>query len=573
MSINAQIIDQRVEGLITQIGDQLKQEIGIGNDADKIKSAAFVFLVAKTLLELTEDEVLDGMVEGGGDFGVDAVYFGPPEAGEFAVTLIQGKYKRTLAGDGGFQENAIVKIFDAIRTIFDPGKSYTANPRLTSRVEEIRSLIREGDIPQVRVVACNNGQKWNEAAQERIDHSGFGDLVTWEYAGPDALVSLMRAPKTFQAKIRLSGRAIVEDYDYMRAMVGRMSVGELARLFDEFGDVLLDRNIRRYLGLTARVNEEIGGTLKDDKQRAKFYFYNNGITIVCNKLNYNGLADKDWIVQLSGLQIVNGGQTSKTIQQIRKEIGSEVDSAQVLVRIYELPQGDDDLVERITRATNSQSPVDLRDLRSNDPRQIRLGESIQELGYTYRRQRTVTATTPAEITSAIAAEAVLAVWLHRPHSARFQATEHFGKLYDLIFTNNLNGSQAVIAVLLLRISENKRKRPPENAPNFLQYGSRFIAMLMGEYLLEEIGIKLSSLTHQNFIAARDLIDSKSEDYFQRALISIDDALKKLHHGEDVSLQKLSATFRRADLVELLRGGSPITVDLLAGLEFLDDIGI
>lgn len=430
------------------------------------------------------------------------------------------------------------------------------------------ALIREGNIPSLRIILCNNGRKWNATCQQRIDNFGRSELVKWEYAGPDELINLSRKQKDLPTRVQLNGRALVEDYEFMRAMVGRMSVSELARLFDEHGDVLLDRNIRRYLGLTVRVNEHIASTLKDAEQRGKFYFYNNGITIVCSKFAYNALQDKDWVVQITGLKIVNGGQTSKTIQLIRNEVGPEIDTAQVLVRIYELPFEDKELVQRITEATNSQSPVGLRDLRSNDAKQKTLSESIQPLGFTYRRQRFDTAPGPSDITSTAAAEAVLAIWRHRPHSARFATKDHFGKFYDLIFMNNLNGAQVVIAVLLLRITENKRKRPPEDAPDFLQYGSRFIAMLMGMYLLEDLKTSLPGLTHQNFAKARDLVETKGEDYFQRALSRIDTELKAEFDDVVPTLQKLSATFRRADLVERLRG-EPITIDIAPPLSFME----
>lgn len=98
-----------------------------------------------------------------------------------------------------------------------------------------------------------------------------------------------------------------------------------------------------------RVNEEIARTLRDPQQRAKFYFFNNGITIICNKFGYNAFADKDLVIQIAGLQIVNGGQTSKTIQQIQKELGPEIGAAQVLVRIYELPDEDEELVSVLRR--------------------------------------------------------------------------------------------------------------------------------------------------------------------------------------------------------------------------------
>ncbi len=59
----------------------------------------------------------------------------------------------------------------------------------------------------------------------------------------------------------------------------------------------------------------------------------------------------------------------------------KIEAAEVLVRIYELERHDDALVEAITFATNSQNPVDLRDLRANDRRQQDLATSISGLGY------------------------------------------------------------------------------------------------------------------------------------------------------------------------------------------------
>ncbi|WP_171523993.1 AIPR family protein, partial [Acinetobacter nosocomialis] len=77
-----------------------------------------------------------------------------------------------------------------------------------------------------------------------------------------------------------------------------------------------------------------------------------------------------------------------------------------------------------------QNPVDLKDLRANDAKQQQLEQSIQDLGYTYRRKRMDTPARPTDITTGAAAEAVLAVWRQAPHQAKFLTREHFGKLYD-----------------------------------------------------------------------------------------------------------------------------------------------
>lgn len=161
-----------------------------------------------------------------------------------------------------------------------------------------------------------------------------------------------------------------------------------------------------------------------------------------------------------------------------------------------------------------------------------------------------------EFTSAVVAEAVLAIWRHRPHQARFRSREHFGALYSTIFTADLNGAQAVIAALLHRHAENHRKRPPDDAPDFLSYASRFMAMLMGRYLLEDMEVTLDELDHRSFGRARDLVERRSDDYLSRAKTQIGAALGPLFAARERTLQRLSATFRRADLVDTLLDAAP-----------------
>jgi len=557
MSIEAQIIDQRVRRLAEEFADPLATQINCARtDRQRLTSAAFLFLVLKTVLDLTDEEAIDCITDGGQDFGVDALVLGSVRDGEVVVTLLQGKYAADLEGRRNFPQEGIEKMLGALGVLFDPALAVNLNLRLRVKIEEVRSLIAEGVIPTVQVIACNNGRAWTDDVQKIIDAAALGDQVTWQHIGPEALVRILSATRPVNDQISLRGQAIIEDFpNYRRALIGKMEVGQLAALFERNSDRLLERNIRRYLGLSGnRVNEAIQQTLSDADQRGNFYFYNNGVTIICSKFRTNQLQREDLQVRLDGIQIVNGGQTSKTVQQVVKDC-PEAASAQILVRIYELPEDDAALVLNITQATNSQNPVDLRDLRSNDERQKRLGQAIAELGYVYRRQRGDQPTSPRDITSATLAEAVLAVWRDRPHQARFNAGDHFGALYDKIFTKDLNGAQAVIAVLLLRFAENKRKRPPADAPDFLPYASRHVAMVMGWYLLHEMfGGRgcLSSLDHTRFSEAERLLDRNGEVWFSTALEwigeGIDDALR---FNDDRPLQKLSAQFRRHDLIARL----------------------
>ncbi len=556
MSINIGIIDQRVRKLAEDLAVEFDTRLNIRNDEPKQRSTAFVFLVVKTVLDLPDEEALDCLTEGGNDFGVDAIHVGDVEDGEFVVTLFQGKYKADLAGDANFPQNGVEKVIQAIRYLFNPDAQITTNPLLTKRVEEIRSLVRDGQIPRVRAVLCNNGLKWPATAQELIDRAAFPpEQVGWDYVNHDGIVRLMQAAKQVDDTLRLAGKAIVEDFDYCRVLVGKIPVREVESLFNRHGDLLLERNVRRFLGLQGnRVNQGIEHTLRTDAERGNFYFYNNGVTLLCRKFTYNALQGENYQVRVEGLQVINGGQTCKTIQSTLASLtGVEqgLEKAFVLVRLYQLPSESSDLVRSITYATNSQNPVDLRDLRSNDPKQKSLETAVRDLGYTYHRHRSEASLKVTDISSGTAAEAVLSVWRHRPHQAKFMGREHFGKLYDAIFTDDLNAAQVVIATLLFRIAENKRRRPPQGAPDFVAYGSCFLAMLMGQYLLENLGITLAQLSHLNFAEAKAKLEQEEEQYFAKATAAVDTAITKLYGAQTVSLQRLAATFRRGDLIQEL----------------------
>lgn len=552
MNINASIIDQRLAGVQDKIKERATEEFGI-SDGDRLRSLAFVYLCVETMLDLDVDEAFDCLTDGGGDFGVDALHITEEMDGEFGVTLFQGKYKKNLEGNSNFEQNSIEAMVNAIRHIFDPSADLGAiNDRLRVKVEQARSLIRDGLIPRVRAIACNNGLKWNADAQQSIDRAVFGDQVTWEHVNHDVLIGILQSIKPVDETLRLTGKAMVEDMNYSRVCVGRMPVVEVAALMKSHGEKLLERNIRRYLGLHGnRVNEGIRATLSSNAPE-NFYFFNNGITLVCDKFTYNALQQGDFQIKVKNLQIVNGGQSCMTILKTAEELEKNGQAlpaqASVLIRLYELSSDNDDVVLQITHATNSQNPVDLKDLRANDVRQQQLEQSIQNLGYSYRRKRMDATTKATDITTGAAAEAVLAIWRKAPHQAKFLTREHFGKLYDTIFSESLNGAQVVIAALLYRIAENHRRRPHGDDPLFVRYASCFIAMQMGKRLLKALDIKLNGLDHRNFAQVRQWIEEQGEAVFVASRQDIDTALKALYGNQEISVQQLSATFRRGDLI-------------------------
>jgi hypothetical protein len=559
MNINVGIIDQQVRGLAQRLKPQLDDALDRHLDETMARSVAFVVLCAKVMLDLTEDEALEALTEGGNDFGVDAIEVGDISDGEFAVTLFHGKYHHeNLDGVKGFPQTGVEKAVQAVRSLFDPSAPIDLNPRLQAQIEEVRSLILDGSIPRVRFLLCSNGESWKvPESQAIIDREQFADHVQFEHVNHDVLVQILGATQPVKETIQFTGKALAEDIQFVRVFIGKVAVTELARLMDAHGDRLLDRNIRRYLGLHGnRVNEAIRQTLVDESERPNFFFYNNGVTLICERFDFNALQTENHKVRIEGLQIINGGQTSKTIQATlaasRATLFPEhFDDTHVLVRLYQVPKDAGPSVQTITYAINSQNPVDLKDLRSSDPGQQQIELSMKDLGYEYRRQRSERALTPQEISVGTAAEAVLSVWRRRPQQAKFRSGEHFGKLYSDIFSAELTAAQVVTAVLLFRIAENKRKRPPAGAPDLVRYASCFASMLMGQALLHDLGIPLEKIDHRTFDAARELIETKGDEYFDSSIATLQVALSKLYGGQPVSLQRLSATFRRGDLFQYL----------------------
>lgn len=553
MNINAAIIDQQLSGIDKMVKTEILEQLNKRNLTQHQEHCLFfTFLCTKLILGLSDEDAIECLVDGGNDFGVDSIHIGEESDGEIIITMIQSKYAKNLKGDKNFPQSGIEKLVKAVTYLYNPRSELgSINLRLKSKVESIRSYISDGVIPKIRVIACNNGLSWNKVAQKDIDLFGNSNQVSWEHANHDKLVNIQQKAKPINETLHLKGKAIIEDMHFSRVCIGRISVKEIAGLMDKYSDRLLEKNIRRYLGLNGnRVNQDIYDTLQSNPEN--FYFFNNGLTLVCSDFSYNALQDSDYQINLKDLQIVNGGQTSKTLYEALKKMDNVSDDAYVLVRIYKLENNE--LALKITHATNSQNPVDLRDLRANDAKQIQLENSISQLGYTYRRKRSDTATKSSDITSGVVAEAVLSVICKLPHQAKFLIREHFGKLYEKIFTETLDGSQAVLSVLIYRIAENRRKKPMDSDPVFVRYASCFIAMQISKKLLLAYNLNtFSDVNYRNFSELKALLDKNSENYLNDAIYDIKKSIEKLYGktDEQISLQQLSATFRRGDLINYL----------------------
>lgn len=552
MNIAKQIVDNQVLNLLKENPEYFADK----PDDERKKSKAFLLLAISAFLDTEVSDAVKYITEGGGDGGFDAAYIAQEQDSLINVILFQTKYTRDLEKDSNFPANAIEKAVNTIKGVFDPQKKMDLNESSQKVVTDIHSYLLDGYIPMITFVCINNGSKWNSDAQNHIDNNFGGQpQVQFEHFNHDDIIKYTTKTKKINATVQFKGKSIREDFNYKSVILGRVSVKEIFRLMIEHGDTLLEKNIRKYLGVNA-VNEGIRNTLTNEDKRGSFFFFNNGITMVCSKFSANYLQESNWKVIIEELQIINGGQTCKTIFHTMSE-KPEIDysNVDVLVRLYEV-SSDESVIQDITFATNSQSPVDFRDLRSNNTEQKLLEQGAHELGYAYRRKKEAHTASQANldaIPSSVAAESVLAIWRVSPHIAKHKKHEFFSTYYNLIFSDDLNAAQMIIAVLIFRFCDNFRRKSTNDKEIQAQraFSQYFIAMIIGRQILLEMGLTLQQITHSNFTQVRNLFEQNKDLLHQKAeaflVECLHDHLKSELYGMDG--RTIAAVFRRFDIVE------------------------
>lgn len=109
---------------------------------------------------------------------------------------------------------------------------------------------------------------------------------------------------------------------------------------------IFDDNVRDYQGDTD-VNQEMEATLSANP--VNFVLFNNGITIVCDKLD-----SKNRALLIKNPQIVNGCQTCNSLYKAKRK-GSDLSQVQVIVKVIEATKPE--VAQGIVKGTNRQNIV------------------------------------------------------------------------------------------------------------------------------------------------------------------------------------------------------------------------
>lgn len=135
----------------------------------------------------------------------------------------------------------------------------------------------------------------------------------------------------------------------------------LGRIYGEYGQRLLERNVRAFLQAKGKVNRGLQKTLREEPHR--FLAYNNGLCCTAAEVRVGG-GKLEW---LKDFQIVNGGQTTASIYHAIKKERINVESVVVQVKLTVLKDlaKMPEIVPLISRYANSQNKVNGADFAAN----------------------------------------------------------------------------------------------------------------------------------------------------------------------------------------------------------------
>lgn len=155
----------------------------------------------------------------------------------------------------------------------------------------------------------------------------------------------------------------------------------LADVYDEYGSLLLEGNVRSFLSTKVAVNKKIRTTIIESPER--FFAYNNGISATAMNVSIESTADGQRLIAASDFQIINGGQTTASLSNTRHKDKYDLSAIFVQMKltvIEKIPEEDATLlIQDISRSSNSQNKVSDADFFSTHPFHIWIERCSQQL--------------------------------------------------------------------------------------------------------------------------------------------------------------------------------------------------
>ena len=168
--------------------------------------------------------------------------------------------------------------------------------------------------------------------------------------------------------------------DGVSTYLGVMPASLLSEIYNEFGQRLLESNVRTFLDFTKKINNGMRKSLV--KEPENFFAYNNGITVTASNIKTEAAGEQIYVTEIENMQIVNGGQTTAAIYFSPREKGSikgidkelyykDIDLSKVFVQMKLTVVGNKEvsnlMKSNIAFFANSQNAIQNSDLISNHP--------------------------------------------------------------------------------------------------------------------------------------------------------------------------------------------------------------
>jgi len=320
----------------------------------------------------------------------------------------------------------------------------------------------------------------------------------------------------------------------VRAANFRIEANELCQLVEQeltannTYEFLFSDNICSFLGFKVRPNQRMKETLNDQNSAIYFPFLNNGITIVCEKMEIpSTLQSGRYILPTHNPIIVNGLQTTRVIYEVfqdnqRKGINN-LENVFVNVRLYET--SDLEIVEKITDATNTQTPISYKDKVSNKDFNLYTKEVFanKKVAYITKRGEVFSNQLSKQLNSTIESDTLLRFWYatfyEQPETAKNSVYEVMEVIFDA--TNNhvhplhrlFNGEkdspiyqQLIYAHTIYRHVQSK-KESQRNTKEYISHATELIAYGIYKYLEQDLtAIDNPELLELAYQFVLDLID-------------------------------------------------------------------
>jgi hypothetical protein len=150
----------------------------------------------------------------------------------------------------------------------------------------------------------------------------------------------------------------------------------LADLYDTYGSILLEGNVRSFLSTRGSVNKNIRKTIieADGEDKRMFFSYNNGISATATSVSVEEKLNGKFITTINNLQIVNGGQTTASLSNARYKDKADLGGIFVQMKLTVIPNHDTAqiLIPKISRGSNNQNKVSDADFFSNHEFNVRI---------------------------------------------------------------------------------------------------------------------------------------------------------------------------------------------------------